>query len=64
MLQDYRRNYKLFYQLDDCELLRVIMETSVPTGSQQNTASLVNILDELVCQKFMKNIIKSLKISG
>lgn len=41
MLNDHRKNYPLFYQLDDGELLRVIMET---TG-QQNIANLPTILD-------------------
>ena len=54
MLQEYRRNYQLFYQLDDGELLRVIMEMS----GQQSCINMAVIIDELICQKFMVGVIK------
>lgn len=60
MLYEHRKNYPLFYQLDDGDLLRVIMET---TGLQ-NINSFVQILEELVCQKFHQGIIKSLNVEG
>lgn len=60
MLQEYRKNYPLFYQLEDGYLMRIIMET---TGQQHNIQNMIQILNELVCHKFYRNI-KTLRVEG
>ena len=60
MLQEYRRNCPIYYQLEDSELLRVVMEMN----SQQNTSSLAGLIDEFICQRFLEGVVKQIKIEG
>ena len=61
MLQDYRKSYPLFYELNDTELLKVLMEF----GSGQPSASVIGaVVQELICTRFMEGIINEVRIEG
>lgn len=59
MLNEYRKNYQLYYQLDDSELLKLIMET---TPQQNSPINLGGLFDDYVCGKFMEGVVKEIKI--
>lgn len=58
MLQEHRKNAPIYYQLDDHDLLRIIMETN----PQQSTSNLASLAEEFICNRFLEGVVKHIKV--